>query len=65
MAGNKRKALLALKKKKYQEVLLEKTETQLINLEELVKITDLCVFDMNVLEYSIILFARLLIRHKL
>lgn len=35
--GNKRKALLALKKKKYQEQLLEKTDQQLLNLEELVR----------------------------
>lgn len=34
--GNKQKALLALRKKKYQEQLLEKTEQQLMNLEELV-----------------------------
>lgn len=34
--GNKKKALLALKKKKYQEQLLEKTDQQLVNLEELV-----------------------------
>lgn len=34
--GNKKKALLALKKKKYQEQLLEKTEQQLMNLEDLV-----------------------------
>ncbi|CAG8815811.1 42829_t:CDS:2 [Gigaspora margarita] len=36
--GNKRGALLALKKKKYQEQLLKKTDTQLLNLEELVGI---------------------------
>jgi charged multivesicular body protein 6 len=34
--GNKKKALLALKKKKYQVQLLEKTDQQLMNLEELV-----------------------------
>ncbi|PHZ09110.1 uncharacterized protein RHIMIDRAFT_263930 [Rhizopus microsporus ATCC 52813] len=37
--GNKKKALLALKKKKYQEQLLEKTDQQLLNLEELVIIS--------------------------
>lgn len=35
--GNKQKALLALKKKKYQVQLLEKTDQQLMNLEELVR----------------------------
>ena len=34
---NKQKALLALKKKKYQVQLLEKTDQQLLNLEELVE----------------------------
>jgi charged multivesicular body protein 6 len=34
--GNKKKALVSLKKKKYQEQLLEKTDAQLMNLEELV-----------------------------
>ena len=34
--GNKPLALLALKKKKYQESLLESTNTQLLNLEQLV-----------------------------
>jgi charged multivesicular body protein 6 len=33
--GNKKRALLALKKKKYQEQLLEKTENQMMHLEEL------------------------------
>jgi charged multivesicular body protein 6 len=36
LQDNKKKALLALKKKKYQVQLLEKTEQQLMNLEELV-----------------------------
>jgi hypothetical protein len=36
--GNKQKALLALKKKKYQVQLLEKTDQQLMNLEELVRL---------------------------
>ena len=35
-AGHKDRALLALKKKKYQEGLLEKTNNQLLNLEQLV-----------------------------
>lgn len=35
--NDKKRALLALKKKKYQEQLLEKTEQQLLNLEELVR----------------------------
>lgn len=35
-AGHKDKALLALKKKKYQEQLMEKTTAQLFNLEQLV-----------------------------
>ena len=34
-AGNKKAALLALKKKKYQETLLTKTDAQLFNLEQL------------------------------
>lgn len=38
-AGNKPLALLALKKKKYQEGLLESTLTQLLNLEQLVSST--------------------------
>ena len=35
-SGNKGLALLALKKKKYQESLLESTANQLLNLEHLV-----------------------------
>ena len=34
--GDKRRAVLALKKRKYQIQLLEKTDTQLLNIEELV-----------------------------
>ncbi|ORX43769.1 Snf7-domain-containing protein [Piromyces finnis] len=34
--GDKKKALLALKKRKYQEQLIEKIDTQLMNVEELV-----------------------------
>ena len=36
-AGRKDLALLALRKKKYQEGLLEKTNQQLMNLEQLVR----------------------------
>lgn len=36
--GNKRGALLALKNKKYQQQLLEKTEVQISNIEELVSL---------------------------
>lgn len=36
--GNKKRALLALKKKKYQEQLLERTDQQLANLEELASV---------------------------
>lgn len=35
--GQKQKALRALKKKKYQEQLLSKAETQLNNIQEMVK----------------------------
>ncbi|KAG5457312.1 MAG: Snf7-domain-containing protein [Olpidium bornovanus] len=34
--GNKKRALLALKKKRYQEQLIDKTAAQMLNLEELV-----------------------------
>lgn len=34
--GNKQRALLCLKKKRYQEQLLEKTDGQLRNIEEMV-----------------------------
>lgn len=36
-AGHRDKALLALKKKKYQEQLMEKTSVQLLNLEQMVE----------------------------
>lgn len=39
--GDKKRALLALKKKKYQDSLLEKTDNQLMKLEELVRSTRL------------------------
>ncbi|KAI9261054.1 Snf7-domain-containing protein [Sporodiniella umbellata] len=48
--GNKSKALLALKKKKYQEQLLEKTEQQLMNLEELTQSIEYAVVEKQVLE---------------
>lgn len=35
-AGNKDRALLALRRKKYQQTTLEKTFAQLLNLEQLV-----------------------------
>jgi hypothetical protein len=37
--GNNQKALLALRKKKYQEQLLEQSGNQLLNLEQLVRIS--------------------------
>ncbi|CAO3581409.1 unnamed protein product [Absidia cylindrospora] len=48
--GNKKKALLALKKKKYQEQLLEKTEQQLMNLEDLTQSIEYAVVEKQVLE---------------
>ncbi|ORY04734.1 Snf7-domain-containing protein [Basidiobolus meristosporus CBS 931.73] len=48
-AGNKRRALLALKKKKYQEQLLEKTDGQLLNLEELVNSIEFALVEKEVL----------------
>ncbi|KAI8081286.1 Snf7-domain-containing protein [Halteromyces radiatus] len=48
--GNKKKALLALKKKKYQEQLLEKTEQQLLNLEELTQSIEYALVEKQVLE---------------
>ncbi|CAO3684914.1 unnamed protein product [Rhizopus stolonifer] len=48
--GNKKKALLALKKKKYQEQLLEKTDQQLVNLEELTNSIEYAVVEKQVLE---------------
>ncbi|CAG8605705.1 9741_t:CDS:1, partial [Acaulospora colombiana] len=43
--NNKRGALLALKKKKYQQQLLEKTDAQLMNLEELV--SNFCIIKLQ------------------
>ncbi|CAO3663573.1 unnamed protein product [Rhizopus microsporus] len=48
--GNKKKALLALKKKKYQEQLLEKTNQQLLNLEELTHSIEYALVEKQVLE---------------
>lgn len=36
-AGNKDRALLALRRKKYQQTMLDKTFAQLLNLEQLVQ----------------------------
>ncbi|KAI8068383.1 Snf7 family [Gongronella butleri] len=48
--GHKKQALLALKKKKYQEQLLEKTEQQLINLEELTHTIEYALVEKQVME---------------
>ncbi|KAI7902053.1 Snf7 family [Cokeromyces recurvatus] len=48
--GNKKKALLALKKKKYQVQLLDKTEQQLMNLEELTHSIEYALVEKQVLE---------------
>ncbi|KAG0174905.1 peptide transporter ptr2 [Apophysomyces sp. BC1021] len=48
--GNKKKALLALKKKKYQEQLLEKTEQQLLTLEELTQSIEYALVEKQVVE---------------
>ncbi|KAG2204742.1 hypothetical protein INT46_008325 [Mucor plumbeus] len=48
--GNKQKALLALKKKKYQVQLLEKTDQQLMNLEELTHSIEYALVEKQVLE---------------
>ncbi|KAI7876747.1 hypothetical protein K492DRAFT_166783 [Lichtheimia hyalospora FSU 10163] len=47
---DKKRALLALKKKKYQEQLLEKTEQQLLNLEELTQSIEYALVEKQVLE---------------
>ncbi|KAI8378432.1 Snf7-domain-containing protein [Blakeslea trispora] len=47
---NKPKALLALKKKKYQMQLLEKTDQQLLNLEELTHSIEYALVEKQVLE---------------
>ncbi|CAM0135031.1 Vacuolar protein sorting-associated protein 20 [Umbelopsis sp. WA50703] len=48
--GNKTKALLSLKKKKYQEQLLEKTDAQLMNLEDLTNSIEYAVVEKQVVE---------------
>ncbi|CAO3612749.1 unnamed protein product [Mucor hiemalis] len=48
--GNKQKALLALKKKKYQIQLLEKTDQQLMNLEELTHSIEYALVEKELLE---------------
>ncbi|KAI8149080.1 Snf7 family [Fennellomyces sp. T-0311] len=48
--GNKKKALLALKKKKYQEQLLEKTDQQLLNLEELTQSIEYAIVEKEIME---------------
>ncbi|RUS17182.1 Snf7-domain-containing protein [Endogone sp. FLAS-F59071] len=49
-AGDKRRALLALKKKKYQETLLERTDAQLMNLEELTNSIEYALVEKQVLD---------------
>ncbi|KAG4095933.1 hypothetical protein H8356DRAFT_1276160 [Neocallimastix lanati (nom. inval.)] len=48
--GNKEKALLALKKKKYQEQLIEKVDAQLLNIEELTHSIEYAVVEKQVLD---------------
>ncbi|XP_028842819.1 charged multivesicular body protein 6 [Denticeps clupeoides] len=48
--GKKEKALLLLKKKRYQDQLLEKTENQIANLERLVQDIEFAQIEMKVLE---------------
>lgn len=47
--GNKTKAMLALKKKKYQQSLLEKTDTQLLNLETLTSTIEYSLVEQQIL----------------
>ncbi|OLY83776.1 Charged multivesicular body protein 6 [Smittium mucronatum] len=49
-AGDKNKALLALKKKKYQEQLIEKTNDQLLNLQQLLQTIEFSVIQSDVLK---------------
>ncbi|RUP46269.1 Snf7-domain-containing protein [Jimgerdemannia flammicorona] len=49
-AGDKKKALLALKKKKYQETLLERTNAQLINLEEMTNSIEFALVEKQVFD---------------
>lgn len=48
--GKKEKALLLLKKKRYQEQLLDKTENQISNLEQMVQDLEFAQIEMKVLE---------------
>ncbi|ORY98591.1 Snf7 family [Syncephalastrum racemosum] len=48
--GDKKRALLALRKKKYQEQLLEKTDQQLLNLEELTQSVEYALVEKQVLD---------------
>ncbi|KAG2186034.1 hypothetical protein INT43_002472, partial [Umbelopsis isabellina] len=48
--GNKRKALISLKKKKYQEQLLEKTDAQLMNLEDLTNSIEYALVEKQVVD---------------
>lgn len=48
--GRKEKALLLLKKKRYQDQLLEKTDTQISNLERLVQDIEFAQIEMKVIE---------------
>ncbi|XP_023684930.1 charged multivesicular body protein 6-like [Paramormyrops kingsleyae] len=48
--GKKEKALLLLKKKRYQEQLLDKTETQISNLEHMVQDIEFAQIEMKVIE---------------
>jgi len=47
--GDKKKALLALKKKKYQEQLIEKVDTQLMNIEELTNSIEYALVEKDVI----------------
>ena len=49
-AGDKKRAMLALKKKRYQEQLLEKSDAQIMNLEQLVNSIEYAVVEKQVLE---------------
>ncbi|KAI9139958.1 Snf7-domain-containing protein [Paraphysoderma sedebokerense] len=48
--GDKKRALLALKKKKYQQTLIEKTDAQLFNLEELTNSIEYALVEKQVFE---------------
>lgn len=49
-AGNKRGALIALKKKRYQEQLLAKTDEQLLNLEQLTQAIEYALVEQKLLK---------------